>query len=102
MHPWSKAHAEGCNDRAVCKVLNVKSLEILEAVKVRRSVKFHHDTIESVRVTKSDVGLGRLFGAFGETGFGRGRESAIFSFLAHAAQLPSVILAGAVAIRRLH
>jgi hypothetical protein len=55
MHPWSKAHAYGCNDRAVCKVLNVKSLEILEAVKVRRSVKFHHNAVESARVTKNDA-----------------------------------------------
>ena len=55
MHPWSKAHGYGCNDRAVCKTLSGKSLEVLEAVTARRSVKFHHNAIESARVTKNDA-----------------------------------------------
>jgi hypothetical protein len=55
MHPWSKAHGYGCNDRAVCKTLSGKRLEVLEAVTVRRSVKFHHNAIESARVTKNDA-----------------------------------------------
>jgi len=45
----------GCNDRAVCKILSGKSLDVLEAVTVRRSVKFHHNAIESARVTKNDA-----------------------------------------------
>jgi hypothetical protein len=49
------AHAYRCNDRAVCKVLSGKRLEDLEAVKVRRSVKFHHTAIESARVTRNDA-----------------------------------------------
>jgi hypothetical protein len=35
--------------------LSGKSLEVLEAVTVRRSVKFHHNAIESARVTKNDA-----------------------------------------------
>jgi hypothetical protein len=36
-----------CNDRAISKVLIGKSLDAVSVVKVHRSVKFHHNTIES-------------------------------------------------------